>query len=58
MRVRLFGVGILKRVRLFGSYYVVFYVNVSLCRLIEPRSEKTGLRGFRPGPTQTGLRDH
>ena len=23
--------------------------------LIEPRREKTGLRGFRPGPTQTGL---
>ena len=23
--------------------------------LNEPRSEKTGLRGFRPGPTQTGL---
>ena len=22
---------------------------------IEPRCEKTGLRGFRPGPTQTGL---
>ena len=22
---------------------------------IEPRSEKTGLRDFRPGPTQTGL---
>ena len=21
----------------------------------EPRCEKTGLRGFRPGPTQTGL---
>ena len=21
----------------------------------EPRHEKTGLRGFRPGPTQTGL---
>ena len=21
----------------------------------EPRREKTGLRGFRPGPTQTGL---
>ena len=21
----------------------------------EPRFEKTGLRGFRPGPTQTGL---
>ena len=23
--------------------------------VIEPRREKTGLRGFRPGPTQTGL---
>ena len=22
-------------------------------RLFEPRREKTGLRGFRPGPTQT-----
>ena len=26
--------------------------------VIEPRSEKTGLRGFRPGPTQTGLYSH
>ena len=26
--------------------------------LSEPRSEKTGLRGFRPGPTQTGLYSH
>ena len=25
---------------------------------IEPRSEKTGLRGFRPGPIQTGLCSH
>ena len=24
----------------------------------EPRREKTGLRGFRPGPTQTGLYSH
>ena len=24
----------------------------------EPRSEKNGLRGFRPGPTQTGLYSH
>ena len=24
----------------------------------EPRSEKTGLRGFQPGPTQTGLCSH
>ena len=23
--------------------------------LNEPRREKTGFRGFRPGPTQTGL---
>ena len=23
--------------------------------IFEPRSEKTGLRGFRPGPIQTGL---
>ena len=25
------------------------------CYSFEPRSEKTGLRGFRPGPTPTGL---
>ena len=24
----------------------------------EPRCEKTALRGFRPGPTQTGLCSH
>ena len=24
----------------------------------EPHCEKTGLRGFRPGPTQTGLYSH
>ena len=24
----------------------------------EPRCEKTGLQGFRPGPTQTGLYNH
>ena len=24
----------------------------------EPRSEKTGLRGFRPGPTKTRLYNH
>ena len=27
-------------------------------KLNEPRCEKTGLRGFRPGPTQTGLYSH
>ena len=26
--------------------------------IFEPRCEKTGLRGFRPGPTQTGLYSH
>ena len=26
--------------------------------LFEPCSEKTSLRGFRPGPTQTGLYSH
>ena len=26
--------------------------------LNEPRREKTGLWGFRPGPTQTGLYSH
>ena len=27
-------------------------------KTFEPRCEKTGLRGFRPGPTQTGLCSH
>ena len=26
--------------------------------VFEPRCEKTGLRGFRPGSTQTGLYSH
>ena len=26
--------------------------------IFEPRCKKTGLRGFRPGPTQTGLHSH
>ena len=26
--------------------------------VFEPRCEKTGLRGFRPGPTQTRLYNH
>ena len=34
-----------------------YYGDESKARL-EPRSEKTGLRGFRPGPTQTKLYDH
>ena len=34
------------------------WVKECVCVLLlfyEPRSEKTDLRGFRPGPTQTGL---
>ena len=30
-------------------------IQVNIHRLDEPRCEKTSLRGFRPGPTQTGL---
>ena len=33
---------------------VVFFFFFVLVRM-EPRCEKTGLRGFRPGPTQTRL---
>ena len=29
-----------------------------ISHIFEPRCEKTGLRGFRPGPTQTGLYSH
>ena len=30
-------------------------INFKATCVFEPRREKTGLRGFRPGPTQTGL---
>ena len=30
----------------------------ALAPATEPRCEKTGLQGFRPGPTQTGLCSH
>ena len=37
-----------------------FYFNIELLSLwsFEPRCEKTGIRGFRPGPTQIGLCSH
>ena len=40
--------------------YYIGYQNTSephrhMWKSFEPRSEKTGLRGFRPGPTQTRL---
>ena len=38
------------------GYSILIFSDQSL--LFEPRSEKNGLRGFRPGPTQTGLCSH
>ena len=38
---------------LTAVYLVSEYVDI-----FEPRCEKTGLRGFRPGPTQTRLYNH
>ena len=41
------------------STYINLWGTVNIyCDLYEPRCEKTGLRGFRPGPTQTGLYSH
>ena len=47
-----------------GTLVFVCFV-VAVCDLVddmktifEPRREKTGFRGFRPGPTQTGLYGH
>ena len=38
----------------FASVYI--HLNRDIMSITnEPRREKTGLRGFRPGPTQTGL---
>ena len=31
---------------------------LDICVIIEPRCEKRGLRGFRPGPTSIGLCKH
>ena len=36
----------------------IFYFLEQPSRKYEPRREKTGLRGFRPGATQTGLYSH
>ena len=45
---------------LSAAFYGVSFGAV-LCvqiKLFEPRCEKTGLRGFRPGPTQIGQCNH
>ena len=41
--------------KLFSVYTAVCF---STGNTYESRSEKTGLPGFRPGPTQTGLYNH
>ena len=45
--------------RIVVKIWIIMYTGVnSSCTIIEPRREKTGLRGFRPGPTQTELYSH
>ena len=34
------------------------YLSLIVVLMYEPRCEKTGLRGFQPGPTQTALYGH
>ena len=41
-----------------GLFTIVRYHAFNELVTFEPRCEKTGLRGFRPGPTQTGLCSH
>ena len=43
---------IMKELYLFFNRCIVQGIT---CSIYEPRREKTGLRGFRPGPTQTDL---
>ena len=50
-------------VQKFRNFMVVYLIiprtsMVIYLMIIEPRRQKTGLRGFRPGPTQTGLYNH
>ena len=53
-----------KRLRVEGKSLLIRRLGGSLPALAaslsiyEPRCEKTGLRGFRPGPTQTRLYSH
>ena len=44
----------------FGGSFRPIFSRSLICELIvyEPRCEKTGLRDFRLGPTQTGLYSH
>ena len=46
------------RLILLYVYQCWVMLHIILQLLSKPRREKTGLRGFRPGPTQTGLRNY
>ena len=37
---------------------ISLHISTFIASIFEPRCEKTGLRGFRPGQTQTGLYNH
>ena len=43
--------------RVAAQFFSCIMKEPSLARY-EPRRERTGLRGFRPGPTQTDLYSH
>ena len=44
-----------KEVRTSVLYHKTGHISRLKGTQIEPHCEKTGLRGFRPGPTKTGL---
>ena len=44
--------------RVEAQFTLVFWSGTKIIQLHGPRREKTGLRGFRPGPTQTDLYSH
>ena len=47
------------RIKMAAIYGKKFFLDSSSSEPSnEPRCEKTGLRGFRPGPTQTRLYNH
>ena len=37
---------------------MIIHAEMNISGSYEPRCENTGLQGFRPGPTQTGLYSH
>ena len=48
-----------RRINVIHDFFLSPCQNMNVYRILyEPRSEKTGLRGFRLGPIQTGLYSH